>query len=387
MWLILLLSVPLVLSSKEPINIGPFKVDVGRTDEELFQKFSQHFNRSYSLDETARRSTIFSKNLLEIRKNPINYGITQFADWTPQEFQSKMLTLKPPVKKTSPTTLGNPVFDFFKWILTLFFPTTNQCRKNTCPVMKEGFDKDNIFHEQSKDLTPIFNQGKCGSCYAFAYRTALTDTWALYYKKKMDLISIQQIIDCSSAQGNQGCNGGLMSSVHKYIQDEGGINLEKDYRAYEAQKNECKPQKDKYVLKKIGSYTEIDCDENKFKEIIDKKMTIVLALDASTWQHYTGNIVRAKDCCMKQLNHAVALAGYGVENGTSYWLIKNSWATSWGDMGYIKVEAGQNCFGMCYMGGIITKGEDDNEDEPLEEEIQEPDLPNPPVEEIEQNNI
>lgn len=357
MWflILLLVTVPLI---KSQIDLGKLSFDLTLPDDKLWEKFKKEFNTDYSVEEMAYRFTVFQSNLQKIRKNPTNLGITQFSAWTEQEFQSKMLTLKSPPQpntNSSPNPLGNPISALFNLILQFFQSLTpsQTCRANTRPVMK-GFDKNKILHEEFPGTAPVLNQGSCGSCYAFGYLSALYDTCVTYYGIKHDqLFSAQQIVDCSQSEGNDGCNGGMMNQVHNYIKKQGGMNYKDDYGPYTASVNDCKPKKDKYVLQDLGNYNDVPADENKFKEIMDQNIPMVIAVDATDWQHYSGGIMRKDKCCLKTLNHAVVLSGYGVENGTSYWLIKNSWAETWGDKGYIKLESGCNCYGMLEYGGYM----------------------------------
>lgn len=178
-----------------------------------------------------------------------------------------------------------------------------------------------------------------------------------YYKEDIPPLSIQQIVDCSKKQKNNGCNGGLMEYVYNYIKDEGGLSPADKYREYDQKEGKCETNPETYILKDLGDYKQLSCDEKVWMDIIDSGIPIFLAVDATTWQYYKGNIIKGSGpCCLNRLNHAVECVGYGTDSdGNSYWLIKNSWGEKWGESGYIRLAAGENCNGMFYYAGYITK--------------------------------
>ena len=85
-----------------------------------------------------------------------------------------------------------------------------------------------------------------------------------------------------------------------------------------------------------------------------------VAVDATGWQFYTGGISDPNSCSKNfdDLNHAVLLVGYGVDNttGTEYWILKNSWGKNWGEKGYMRLVKGKsNCgINLAVSSSIIT---------------------------------
>jgi len=210
---------------------------------------------------------------------------------------------------------------------------------------------DKVDWRDSKLVTDIKNQGQCGSCWAFA---AVASIEGQHAKKtgKLERLSEQQLVDCSTEQGNQGCNGGLMNYAYDYLIKCGGIEREEDYE-YEGTDGECRFDASKVAEKLTGYVNVTTGDEQALKEATAKVGPIAVAIDAgSFWfQFYFGGIYKQSGCAtdIESLNHGVTVIGYGSENGDDYWLIKNSWGSGWGSKGTMKMA--RNNDNMC---GIAT---------------------------------
>jgi len=90
----------------------------------------------------------------------------------------------------------------------------------------------------------------------------------------------------------------------------------------------------------ITGFNDLPKDEAQMLTWLDSNGPIAIAVDATSWQTYTGGIMT--DCQASQIDHGVLLVGYGVSGSTKYWIVKNSWSTSWGESGYIRVQYGTN---------------------------------------------
>ena len=194
-------------------------------------------------------------------------------------------------------------------------------------------------------VTSPSNQGKCGSCWTFATIAALESHHALISGNLVKL-SEQQILDCASNShyGNLGCNGGTVDAAYQYIKDAGGVVTERSY-PYKMVQQRCHP-KAEAIVANITSWKDIDeGDEEALKKALAYNGPVAVAIHVSDrFKFYKSGVYFEENCpnSREQLNHAVTAVGYGSENGHDYWLIKNSWGTSWGLGGYIKIARNRN---------------------------------------------
>jgi cathepsin L len=191
-------------------------------------------------------------------------------------------------------------------------------------------------------VTPIKDQGQCGSCWAFSATGALEgQTFAK--TKTLPSLSEQNLVDCSKKQGNMGCNGGLMDYAFEYIKVNNGIDTESSY-PYEAVDNTCRFKAADVGATDTGFVDITSKDENALQQAVATVGPISVAIDAShsSFQLYKRGVYHEARCSQTQLDHGVLAVGYGVEGSKDYWLVKNSWGTSWGDQGYIMMTRNKN---------------------------------------------
>lgn len=191
-------------------------------------------------------------------------------------------------------------------------------------------------------VTSVKDQGKCGSCWAFSTTGSLEGQ---HFRKAGKLVSLseQNLVDCSAKYGNHGCNGGNMENAFTYIKENGGIDTEQSY-PYKGVEEDCKFNKADVGATVTGMVAIKEGSEDDLKKAVATVGPVSVGIDASqrSFQFYKNGVYDEPACSRDNLDHGVLVVGYGVQNGTKYWLVKNSWAEDWGDKGYIYMSRDKN---------------------------------------------
>jgi cathepsin L len=195
-------------------------------------------------------------------------------------------------------------------------------------------------------VTPVKNQGGCGSCWAFSATESVESALAMATRSveggKPELIELapQQLVDCApnpdDCGGSGGCEGSTQPLAFKYLISAGGMDAAADY-AYTARDGTCKAGS---LTPAVGIKGQVDLPTNNYTALIGALSTegpIAISVDAS-WGGYEGGIFEPSDSGIATtIDHAVQLVGYGTQDGKDYWLVRNSWGGSWGENGYIRL--------------------------------------------------
>jgi len=282
-----------------------------------FEAWKAHHGIKYSSSfENAYREKVFLENKLKVELHNADkfktyeQGLNQFSALTQEEFQQQFLGLVLPENFESVESLSDDV------------------------------EVGDVDWTSQGAVTGVKNQGSCGSCWAFSTTGALEGLSKISYGT-LQSFSEQQLVDCSGSYGNQACNGGLMDNAFKYVRDH-GIVQETEY-PYRAVKQTC--QKTAGGPFKISGFTDIkDC--NTLANAVAGR-PISVAVDATNWSGYKSGIFNN---CKASLNHGVLLVGVASDS----WKVKNSWGTSWGESGYIRLARGNTC-GICNVASYPNK--------------------------------
>jgi KDEL-tailed cysteine endopeptidase len=305
----------LFVVSQSTENLRSFLDD---TDEwSQFTKFQARFNKFYNtIEELETRFDIFRSNLRDIivhnldRSQNFTMGINQFTDLTAIEFKEQFTGgLKVEVGSYGCGTFTSSA--------------------SGAPVSLDWRKKNAV--------TSVKDQGQCGSCWTFSSTGASEGAWAIATGQLTDL-SEEQLVECATGiqYGSHGCSGGQMEGAFKYLIQNGQCALSSyPYTSGSGKSGSCKS------CTQTAHFS--SCSDVKPNDQISLKgavaqQPVAVAIEADTryFQSYSGGIVDSASCGT-QLDHGVLIVGYGEESGEKYWLLKNSWGTSWGEQGYFRI--------------------------------------------------
>lgn len=294
-----------------------------------FAVWAATYGKVYNGDEQAAREIIYNANVKVIEENNEDgtQGLSPFMDLTQEEFRAQYLNLQPSSgdHDSSSAYLGRHYYS--------------------------GAELPNEIDWTTKGaVTEVKNQGQCGSCWAYS-TTGSLEGRAFTNTGSLPILSEQQFVDCDGT--DSGCNGGLMDQAFDYAsKHSGGICTESSY-PYIGKAGTCRTPPDQSAggvctvgleQSAITGWKDVDNSEEALAEAVAEG-PVSVAVDALRFQLYSRGIL--KGVCGAQLDHGVLVVGYGVESGTKYWKVKNSWGKSWGESGYIRLLKGKSGSGEC----------------------------------------
>ncbi|KAA8519682.1 hypothetical protein F0562_013873 [Nyssa sinensis] len=286
---------------------------------ERHEQWMARYGREYKDNaEKERRFKIFMDNVQFIESfnsagnRPYKLGINQFADQTNEEFQSSRNGYKIPSNSRSSRTTP------FRYESVTAVPSSMDWRKKGA-------------------VTPIKDQGQCGSCWAFS-AIAATEGITQLTTGKLISLSEQELVDCDTSGEDQGCEGGYMEDAFQFIVHNKGIATETTY-PYDAADGTCNTKEEASHAANITGYEMVPANSEKalLKAVANQPVAVSIDASGYDFQFYSSGVFTGD--CGTVLDHGVAAIGYGTtDDGTKYWLVKNSWGTAWGEDGYIRMQ-------------------------------------------------
>jgi C1A family cysteine protease len=292
--------------------------------DRLFEDFKAKFGRHYpNAQEESYRHKVFRESLTLIdaenaKGKSYTLGVTNFADLTFDEWRSQYLTgYIPSAKKTSLGAFRAPA----------------------------GFEApDSVDWTAKGAVTPVKNQAQCGSCWSFSTTGALEGA-SVIAGRPLTSLSEQNILDCD--KGGNKCQGGSMDQAFDWVAQNGLLSEADDsYKCADQASTTCKsstcPTGGSKVLAvgDVTGHTDVDQTEGALEAAVAKQpVSVAIEADQNVFQHYTGGVL-TNEACGENLDHGVLVVGYGTDKGQKYWKVKNSWGTTFGEQGYIRIERG-----------------------------------------------
>jgi len=289
--------------------------------DEAWEAFKTQFGKTYnSEDEELARKEVFAENYVLISQHndagvaKYSLGVNQFADLTNSEWSATYNRAVPPSADDS---------------------------KDDLPYLGQVEEKlelaDSIDWVSRGAVTPVKNQGQCGSCWSFSTTGAMEGSYQVATSQLLSLAE-QQLVDCD--RSNDGCSGGWPYMAMTYASKNGAC-LESSY-PYTAVGGGCRQSSCTLGLQPgtVSGYQHVGQTTSALLSALNSQ-PVSVTVDAGeiAFQFYSNGVINHG--CYGPINHAVLATGYGTAaDGTKYWRIKNSWGSSWGESGYFNLERG-----------------------------------------------
>ncbi len=279
----------------------------------LFTDFVTMYRKSYfSADEYSMRRDTFAANLAEAASlnDGAEYGVTPFSDLTAEEFSGLLGFLGESDKTNALHTVSSTDADL------------------------KATDWRDI-------MTPVKNQGQCGSCWAFSTMGSLEPR---HFQKTGDkvVLSEQELVDCDTV--DLGCKGGLMDDAFTFL-EANNICYDSEYKNVNTKKEACLMENCADHAITVDHHVDVAKDDCAGLAEAVMEAPVSVAIDATLLQFYVGGVMKV---CLKNLNHGVTAVGFNTDSSgkLTSWIVRNSWGSLWGKHGYFLLNHGNTC-GIC----------------------------------------
>ncbi|KAL7589452.1 hypothetical protein Lser_V15G39872 [Lactuca serriola] len=273
---------------------------------ESHEQWMARYGRVYKdADEKEQRSKIFQENVryIESSNSVMNkaykLAVNEFADLTNQEFTS----------------------------------TRNRFKAHECSPSTSAFSR---------------------CCWAFSAVAAMEGITQLKTGKLVSL-SEQELVDCDTSGQDQGCEGGLMDDAFDFILNNKGLTTESNY-PYKGVDGTCNSNEESNHAAAITGHEDVPANSESalLKAVASQPISVAIDASGSDFQFYSSGVFTGE--CGTELDHGVTAVGYGASaDGTKYWLVKNSWGTSWGQEGYIMMQRDVDAQeGLCGIAMMVS---------------------------------
>ena len=287
----------------------------------MFEDFKAKYGRKYAnAVEESQRLRHFVANMRKAEKlsklNPLaTFGVNEFADMSAAEFKIRHSAEK-----------------HFQAKMAHRQPVANLFSEEQVKAAVTSID-----WRTKGAVTAVKNQGQCGSCWSFSSTGSIEAQWFLAGHTLVS-VSEQELVSCDTT--DDGCNGGLMDNAWTWLvkKEHGNIVTEASYPYVSGNGEVPKCKIPKTIGATITGHVDLPQNEDQMATWMSTNGPISIAVDATSWQTYTKGIMT--NCISSQIDHGVLAVGFDNANKPPYWIIKNSWAASWGEDGYIRVEKG-----------------------------------------------